>query len=138
MSTPTLAPVYEYYAIDLEGWRFQYSTSPDVEDNWTRNGIQFFAFGREQEDAIPIYQYHQELPWRFRYSPSATEGQGWMNNGVAFYAFHNPKPTTIPIYQYSARHPERYHYSTNPDLGQGWSNDGIVFHVYAAVPANGL
>jgi hypothetical protein len=134
MSTPTLAPVYEYYAIDIEGWRFHYSTSPDVHDHWMRNGIQFFAFGSEQEEALPVFQYHREFPWRFRYSSSSFVGQEWINNGVAFYAFSTPKPMTIPVYQYCAFSPERYHYSIHPNLGQGWSNDGVIFYVYAAKP----
>jgi C1A family cysteine protease len=130
---PVITPVYEYYA--TSPWRYQYSTNPDIQDGWQRNGISFFAFGSSQPEVVPVYQCHAESPWRFFYSTDGCTGQGWTNDGIAFYAYTTPVEGTIPVYRYVATEPWRYQYSINSNIGEGWTNEGIAFYVFAAQPA---
>ncbi|MBW4659847.1 MAG: C1 family peptidase [Drouetiella hepatica Uher 2000/2452] len=128
-----IAPVYEYNA--TAPWRYQYSTSPDVQDGWTRLGIGFYAFGASQPGTVPVYQCRAENPWRYFYSTQGCIGEGWTNDGIAFYAYETQVENTIPVYRYVAAEPWRYQYSTSPSIGDRWTNEGIAFYVYAAKPA---
>jgi hypothetical protein len=126
-----IKPVYEYYA--TQPWRYQYSTSPDIQDGWTRTGIAFFGFGDKQPGVVPVYQYHAEDPWRYQYSRRNDMQDGWINDGIAFYAYSTQIEDTIPVYQYVATAPWRYQYSIYSNIADGWTNEGIAFYVLAAV-----
>ncbi|NJR65541.1 MAG: hypothetical protein HC772_09860 [Leptolyngbyaceae cyanobacterium CRU_2_3] len=128
-----IAPVYEYYA--TAPWRYQYTTSPDVQDGWQRLGISFYAFGSSQPGTVPVYQCHAPSPWRYFYSTEGCIGEGWINDGIAFYAYETQVEGTIPVYRYVSVEPWRYQYSTTSSMGDGWINEGVAFYVYAAQPA---
>ncbi|HEY9658121.1 MAG TPA: hypothetical protein V6C65_06690 [Allocoleopsis sp.] len=137
MANPVIVPVYEYYAANATGYRYQYSTSPDIRDGWVRKGIAFYAFAQSQAGTKAVEQYYAPEPWRYQYVIDKSKvGSGWYSEGIAFYAFTQPPQgvATIPVYQYSAQQPYwRFRYSINGGIQEpGWRNDGPVFYVFAA------
>jgi hypothetical protein len=107
---------------------------------WTRDGIEFFAFGQNQPDVVvPVYQFYSNTggDWKTRFSlmENPELGPGWFAGGISFYAHGEPAPNTMAVYEY--RNPNFvYRYSTNGSLDeQDWPLQGVRFHTFGATPA---
>lgn len=132
-----LTPIYQYYADNPR--RYRYSQDPNIGDEWTREGIAFYASSEDARGRVAIHQYYGDNPRRYHYSQDPNVGHGWIPDGVAFYAHTVAAPDTVPIYQYHmhdhADGPWWYLYSSEPNVDGGWINDGIAFYARSAPPA---
>ena len=146
-----VVPVYQYYAQQPDGgYRYFYSTDPDVEAGWTlenyNDGVAFKAFKDKEKGTVPVYQYYVKQPEggvRYFYSTDPDVEAGWTldkdyKEGIAFYAFAQPKSDAVPVYQYYFKQESgdfRHFYSTDPNVESGWTldkdyNDGIAFYAF--------
>lgn len=157
-----LIPVYQYHA--EMPWRYFYSTDPDVELGWIRDGIAFYAWAEAIPGTVQVFRYYaaDQNPSRYLYSTrndlvAAGIAPGWVlddslgtANDREFYAFpgNNPGSTSRPLYQFYASTPQRYQYAlANTPPGVGWTletdlnlvtPDGVVFRVFDAdIPGAG-
>lgn len=156
-----IIPVYQYHSTEPV-WRYFYTTDPDVEKGWVRDGIAFYAFAdgvRGAASEVVRYYAKDKQPWRFLYTikgdPAfiskitgwAIDGGSGTGNDRKFYAFYKPDMVpnypVRPVYQFYAKNPQRYVYSlssTPPAPGWTLENDpdvlvapgGIVFYVLNA------
>jgi hypothetical protein len=130
-------PVYQYHAVQKDGWRFHYSTNPLVGQGWTFDHEVFKTPLPDTTNSVAVYQYHYDQSktyggWRFNYSLNPDLAEGWTKDKEVFYAFPKEFLGTIPVYQYHAEQEDgwRFHFSTNPNVTEGWTKDGIAFWVY--------
>ncbi|HEY9644687.1 MAG TPA: hypothetical protein V6C57_29595 [Coleofasciculaceae cyanobacterium] len=135
-----IIPIYQYHA--EAPWRYFYTTDPDVQRGWKRDGIAFYAFSDGvRGSASEVVRYHAEdqNPWRFLYSlrgdpDFVNASPGWAvddsvdkGNDRKFYAFERadlapPNVPIRPVYQFFAQAPQRYLYSLSATPpGSGWT-----------------
>ncbi|HEY9659096.1 MAG TPA: hypothetical protein V6C65_11635, partial [Allocoleopsis sp.] len=95
-----IIPVYQYHA-QTPVWRYFYTTDPDVQQGWKRDGIAFYAFADASTGATEVSRYYaaDRNPWRYLYSTrndlvTAGIAPGWaidggvgIGNDQKFYAF---------------------------------------------------
>lgn len=145
-----IVTVYQYHT-QASAWRYFYSTSPDIADGWTRDGVAFYAFTEAQPvdladpSLVEIIRYVAPDPTRYLYlqdppTNAGEPGPGWTSEGPAFRAFSTEgKANTIPVYRYSAADPTRYRYSTaleaavGSTTSDGWTNEGEAFWVLSTL-----
>ena len=65
--------IYQYYAEQSDGFRYSYSTNPDLSDGWTKDGVVFKVPSTHANGRVPVYQYHYDQNktyggWRYLYS----------------------------------------------------------------------
>ena len=151
-----LIPVYQYHA--EMPWRYFYSTAPDIQLGWIRDGIAFYAWVEAIPGTVEVFRYYatDQNPSRYLYSTrndliAAGIAPGWVlddslgiGNDQKFYVFpaNTPGSNSRPLYQFYASTPQRYQYAlTNTSPGIGWTletdpnlvtTDGVVFHVFDA------
>ena len=135
-SHPVITPVYQFYADNP--WRWNYSSDPDqgTSQRWTRDGIEFFAFGQNQLGVVPVYLSYTDTDWRPHFSLNENDrpGPGWKPGGIWFYAFANQTPNTMAVYEYHTSD-KRYRYSTNGGIREpGWTLGGVRFYTFGATP----
>jgi len=134
-SFPVIAPVFQLIADNP--LRYNYSSDPDAgtSQGWTRQGIAFFAFGKNQPSAVPVYLYFAE-PWHPQFTlTNKPPGPGWNYGGIAFYANNTQTPDTLAVYEFQSQD-LRYQYSTNGSVpGPGWTLNGVKFYTFGATPA---
>lgn len=135
-----LTPIYQYHINGPS--RFLFSSNPDIQSGWTKDGIAFHAYQNQEPGTIAYYQYHQdeEGPYRVLYTTAADlDGKRDIGNalitmdGLAFYVYPHPQPGTVPFYRYLATDPFRPLFSTDPNIQSGWQFEGVEFY---AVPPN--
>jgi hypothetical protein len=141
-SYPIITPVYEYTAD--RPWRYDYQLAPDLRRGWTRQGVAFFAFGKDHPGVAEVHRFVAAKPprggWRAAYSTDIHEdfGPGWsreIESGAAFYVFKEQQPNTINVYRFFANNPVRFRYSLEDKAPDGWISQGVAFHVFAAIPS---
>jgi hypothetical protein len=123
--------IYRYHAVQKDGWRFNFSTNPNLGEGWIYDGLAFKVPNQSAYGAVPVYQFHFDQKhtyggWRFLYSTSENHvKQGWVMDRVAFYAFLTEKNGTIPIYQYHCQQKDgwRFHLCQSANVKQGWTKD---------------
>ncbi|GAB4233252.1 MAG: hypothetical protein Kow00121_61310 [Elainellaceae cyanobacterium] len=151
-----LIPVYQYHA--EMPWRYFYSTDPDIQSEWIKDGVAFYAWSEALPGTVEVFRYYaaDQTPWRYLYSTRndlVTSGiaPGWVldsglgaGNDRKFYVFPNDSSNSNsrPLYQFYAPRPQRYQYTlTNVSAGPGWIRDtdlnlvtanGVVFRVFNA------
>ena len=70
-----MIPIYRYHAVQSDGWRFHFSTNPQVGQGWTFDGVAFGAPVDSDSNGVPLFQFHYDQDatyggWRFNYNTS--------------------------------------------------------------------
>jgi hypothetical protein len=158
-SLGAIIPVYQYCS-EEPVWRYFYTTNPNAQQGWKRQGIAFYSFADGVRGAASeVVRYTAANPQRYLYSLKGDTAfhqaiPGWHVDGVVskgldakFYAFEKPDMMPEfplrPVYQFVASNPQRYVYSlSSTPPGSGWTLEGdpallvapggIVFYVLDA------
>ncbi|MDY6940739.1 MAG: hypothetical protein SWY16_24155 [Cyanobacteriota bacterium] len=132
MSSSNLIPVHQYHTVHQDGWRFFFSTNPNLGLGWIYDKVAFFAWETPNSAMIPVHQYHtaHSYGWRFFLSTNPNVGAGWIHDKVTFFALEAQESGTIPVYQYHTVGPYgwRFFLSTIPNVGAGWIYDKVAFY----------
>lgn len=134
-----MTAVYRYHALQSDGWRFNFSTNPNLSDGWILDGIAFYAANDTDPNTVPVYQFHYDQSktfggWRFLFGTTMQPTQeGWTYDCVAFKAWTQQQPNTVPIYEYGCKQTDgmRFTLSTSDKaLHPAWNKRGINFYAY--------
>jgi hypothetical protein len=134
-----MAAVYRYHASQSDGWRFTFSTNPNLGDGWILDGIAFYAADETDPSAIPINQFHYDQSktfggWRFLFGTTMhPTNEGWTFDHVAFKGYLQQQPNTVPIYEFSCKQSDgmRFNLSTSDKaLHPAWKKNGISFYAF--------
>jgi hypothetical protein len=136
MALPKIVPIWQYHAVQADGWRFMFSQDPGIGSGWTRDHVVWSAFATADSGGVPIYQYHawqaDGSGMRFTYSVGPAQGPGWTPDGVAWYGVDKAFRGAVPIYRYYVWQANgdgvRFTFSTDPTPGTGWKPDGVAFY----------
>lgn len=127
-------PVYLYKAENPI--RYYYTTNPEEcpRQEWSKDGIAFFAFQANTAGTVPVYQFSAGSPQRYGLGTNPSPAKGWTpDSKVAFYVLTCEGTDSVPIYQYHQLIPGNYwnmFYSSDPNV-EGWIKDGIAFYAFS-------
>ena len=128
--------IHRYHAQQSDGYRFTFSSNPNLGQGWTYDGI---AFKVPIIGNVRVHQFHYDQSstyggWRFHFSKDMKpQSEGWTYDGDAFQAFKMQLEGTVPVYQFHAVQSDgwRFHFSTSHlPASQGWTHDGVAFYAF--------
>jgi hypothetical protein len=140
-----LLPVYSLWD---KTYSYRYFTISESEKNsliakskWKSEGISWYAYSTQQEDAVPVYRLYNSAYRYYYYTTSESAKNSlskktkWTNKGIVFYAYATEKEDTTPVYALMNSKTKKYFYTSSPGekncmlTDSNWTYMGTAFWV---------
>lgn len=130
-----LAPVYAYYSLSMNVWRFEFNIDniPYLHDgSWTNKGIYFYAYKQQIPGTVPVYEFYAPSTRDCTWNQNNLSDGYWQHGGTKFYAYPVAMDGAVPVYSYYHHRSRRSHYMGQsagiPWPQNEWTNEGVIFY----------